>query len=118
VNHSLKELVRESIRVCEVKGTWTGLGTDAPIFHRHEPKKRGSSSRSAVARREAERKATAKLKWDAADERQRRVLLNQEFDGYDRDVRDRFQKMSFDELTDGLMPDDISVLVRATEQWL
>lgn len=111
--------MRESIRVCEVKGTWTGLGTDTLIFHRHEPKKRvSSSSRSAAARREAERKAAAKLRWDAADERQRRVLLNQEFDGYDRDVRDMFQKMSFDELTDSLMPDDISVLIRAIEQWL
>lgn len=91
----LKSIIREA------KGEWSGLGMGpehGSVFIRHEPRPRSSARQRGAAAAELQRRLDAvKPLWDNADVKTRMSFLNGDYDGYDRDARQRWSQMPFEE---------------------
>ena len=73
----LRNIIRMIIK--ESKGKWTGLGTDTPIYNRHEPKPR------SLKKQTDRTNILAASLWNAATEHDRSQFLNSEAGGYEKE---------------------------------
>lgn len=109
----LRCLIKEAMR-----DTWTGLGTDTPILHRHEPKRRSkpAARRAAELARERKRDDAGRL-WDAADNSDRAKFIRNELDGFEVDSRAKFVDMSWEELCDAIGPSEVDYIAKRVDDW-
>lgn len=87
--NELKKIIHNTIKeIKSEKGYWTGLGTDTPVWNRHEPKKRAKDKNMQLA-------THAQKLWDGATSNDRYNCLKRVL-GYDHAEASQFMDTTDD----------------------